>query len=236
MRNNVLCNNRYFILLSINFIVISLFGMDQNVLDKAISPFGCYAFSAGEFGSYFYVYGENLLQGKVETNFFGIPLSLKDWESSQNKQNLMKKLVGQYKVHLVSENQEAIAKDVTDLLQLVRNNVTLQKSIYSVMVRSVTLRKEIDRMPTIIITCAQGKNSAQQVINILFQVFQTKQGLGCKLPYNQKVTSYIYYAQGNSDDKKIKELEQYFEQPAMVHYKADVTGKKEDYSLILPTK
>lgn len=86
-------------------------------------------------------------------------------------------------------------------------------------------------LPSIVIYPALGKENAQIVLDRIIELFQCYDGLDIDLPFNKKITSLIYYSQGNSDDKIIKDLSQYFEHPKMIHYRSDFTGQAVDYRL-----
>jgi hypothetical protein len=92
-------------------------------------------------------------------------------------------------------------------------------------------RKEV-RPQFVIYT--EGKENAQKIVDILYKNFEKTLGLNVTPRYNEKVTSLIYFAQGQGKDKaKYSFL---FEQPDMVYFKANVTGQKEDYRLKNPSK
>lgn len=85
-------------------------------------------------------------------------------------------------------------------------------------------------MPALIIYPQNGKEHAQRVLDIIEELFDGVQGLDVVPRFNQKVTSLIYYAQGNGDDKIYDHLKSYYEDD-LIHFKSDFTGRKVDYRL-----
>lgn len=209
-------------------IISPLCGMEEGIVYEKAKAFGCSVFS---FGVYHYLHNEKIFKGDIDINSFGSNFSLKDIDDRDNRAFVIKKLVRQYKVHLMSKDKESVISDLEDLLRLIQKDVELQKSIYKVLVRSTMQENMVRRMPAITIICSKGKKKAQYVVNSLYKAFKDKDGLDRELEYNKKVTNFIRYAQGNSDDRKVKGFESYFEQPDMIHYRADITGKDQDYHL-----
>lgn len=156
-----------------------------------------------------------------------------------NKNNVMKVLVQDYKIHLMPKGDMAV--DLIALIELIRDDKELQKSINSFklknrfnddeMIIAGTEGKEV--MPKIVIYCASGKEQAQTALNKIYDAFKDREGLDVTPRFNQKITSYIYYAQGNGDDKKI--YSSFFE-PDKIHYRKDVTEENQDYHLKIPSK
>lgn len=70
--------------------------------------------------------------------------------------------------------------------------------------------------PFIVIYASPGH--AQYVLDKVKKLLGKQEGLGITPRYNAAVTSLIYYAQGNSDDKKKPGFQEYFEQPNMAFY------------------
>ena len=85
-------------------------------------------------------------------------------------------------------------------------------------------------MPIIVIYSRAGKEFAQRLLDAIIDLFGDAQGLDTAPRFNRKITSLIYYAQGDGDDKIISGAEHYFEED-FVHFKSDFTGEEADYKL-----
>lgn len=85
-------------------------------------------------------------------------------------------------------------------------------------------------MPIIVIYSRAGKEFAQRLLDAIVDLFGDAHGLDTAPRFNRKITSLIYYAQGDGDDKLIPGAEQYFEED-FVHFKSDFTGEEVDYKL-----
>lgn len=85
-------------------------------------------------------------------------------------------------------------------------------------------------MAVIVIYCRDGKQYAQQLLDAVFDLFGNAEGLDITPRFNRRITSLIYYAQGNGDDKIIPGAERYFEED-FIHFKPDFTGEEVDYKL-----
>jgi len=170
-------------------------------------------------------------------------LSLKShWKTTEDKSTLLKKLAEEYKIHLMPKG--SAIEEFDELIQLIKNDTELGKAIVTFKILftfkddeeiKTNFKENKTIFPKIVIYAASGKKNAQFVLNKIYAAFKGKEGLDIAPRCNQKITSYIYYAHGNGGDKEIYEYKDFFEQPDMIHYKSDVTGKLENYSLdILP--
>lgn len=96
--------------------------------------------------------------------------------------------------------------------------------------------------PLVVIYPASGQSNAQRLLEILYEAFNGVPGTGQVPRFNEQITDLLYVAQGNGDDKEQVTLPasnprarpwwiHYYEQPFMVYYAADITGKQVDYHL-----
>jgi|GEM_PF-5632390 len=91
--------------------------------------------------------------------------------------------------------------------------------------------KENDHYMAIIVLYPRaGKEYAQQALDMIIDLFGATEGLDVTPRFNQQISSLIYYAQGNADDKLIPGSELYFEED-FIHFKSDFTGQETDYRL-----
>jgi hypothetical protein len=148
-----------------------------------------------------------------------------------------------YKIHLMPKKED-LCKTINLLLNATKNDPELQNLINQI--------KAIDDFDTyinnpqadasyacIVIYPASGKQNAQRLLDKLYSMFKDQEGLNVTPRWNEKVTSLIYFAQGNADEKKLKEFQKFFEPGddqgnGRVYFKADATGVIEDYHLINP--
>lgn len=209
----------------------SIFNMNESA-----HKFGCFGFSAG---AYYYLYNADLFKGSVDCNERGVRISLNDFCNTQNdRKEILAKLVNHYRIYLMpkAENMQA---DVEYLLTVIQKNKDLQEAIHLVALRKlgpvITLHNSTSVvMPKIVVYCARGKDNAQATLNMLYAACKDKQGLDIVPRFSKKITSYLYYTQGNGDDKTVEAFRSVFEQPDMVHYRFDVTGIKQNYHLTMP--
>jgi len=144
-----------------------------------------------------------------------------------------------YKIHLMPQDKDFISL-LIDLAEFAYRNKEFANLIYKVKclpilesaphARAMAIEKQ---WPKIVLYISTGKGDAQKALNMLYERYHAKEGLNRAPRFNQKVTSLIYFAQGNGDDKE-SYLEKYFEQPEKYYFKPDFTGKYEDYHLIHP--
>lgn len=163
-------------------------------------------------------------------------------------------LTQEYKIHLMPKDEDLYAISKM-FIEEIKTNTLLQQLIGTVKIKAVTtpdeqLHKEaaIKNMsenqkadwretdyydlPRIVIYVGGGREAAQKVLNEIYRIFKNVEGMNRGSGFNQRVTSLIYFAQGNREDK-IKEFWNFFE-PSLIYYRADVTGTHEDYHLTIP--
>lgn len=156
--------------------------------------------------------------------------------------------VNLYKIHLMPKDEDIINATIA-LLDIIKNDPELQSLISQVKVKAAMepLVKEycVEHplseyylLPKIIIYIAKGKDVAQRVLNKIYESFKNLEGINRKPGFNKKVTSFIYFAQGNRDDKL--QLPEYFNfqdphpENRGVYFKSNVTGEEQEYRLINP--
>jgi hypothetical protein len=160
----------------------------------------------------------------------------------QEGPDVLEKLVQEYKIHLMPRGQ--MVAFLAHLMEIIHGNRELLQLIYMFKLRLTfddnMIASESKRKPKIVIYPEKGKESAQQMLNRLYVFLKDLPGLDVSPRYNCKVTSLIYVAQGNGDDKNfVKEHPEYiqlYEQPEMVYFNAEtiaqITGKQQpDYHL-----
>lgn len=162
------------------------------------------------------------------------------------KNECFKILTQRYKIHLMPKDKNflhtiiklcsVIAK--SELASLI-TNVKI-KGILEANNMIINKLEDILELPKIIIYIDGGRDNAQKALNIIYEHFGSMEGLDRCPRYNQKITSLIYFAQGNAEDKDEKYNQcgdsSYFEQPDRIYFRTDVTGENQDYHLIDPKK
>lgn len=115
-----------------------------------------------------------------------------------------------YKIHLMPCAADDLLHIVHEFIQALRSNQKLQKSIngfkfklpqYHELLEQQLLNTKNELLPIIVIYPVAGKEYAQYVLDILYQLFGTMEGLNMTPRYNAQVTSLIYYAQGDGSLK-----------------------------------
>ncbi len=91
-------------------------------------------------------------------------------------------------------------------------------------------------LPRVVFYSDLGTESTQRALDILYNLFKKHpeiKGSGERPRFNGKVNDLIWVAQGNGDDKIAGAGNNlaYFEQPLMIYYRPDFTGKVENYHL-----
>ncbi len=77
-------------------------------------------------------------------------------------------------------------------------------------------------VPKIVIYAVTGKDKAQYVLDEVYKEFLQLEGLDMPPRFNEKVTSLIYFAQGDGDEKLLPKKQYLFEFPDRVYYRDDV--------------
>lgn len=143
-----------------------------------------------------------------------------------------------YKIHLMPSDKD-FKKVLLQLIHFIRENEQLLQVISSLKVKPIfesdlSLSPGIGVLPKIVIYIGGGKDDAQRALDILYNEYRKQKGTGRGPAFNEQVTSLIYFTQGNRDEKMI--YPEYFEQPDMVYFLHNVTGKSENYPLRNPKK
>jgi hypothetical protein len=151
---------------------------------------------------------------------------------------IIERAVQLYKIHLMPLDKD-FKKVVLKLLRFIRGNEQLLRVISSLKVKPIlegdlSLSPGVGVLPKIVIYIGGGAADAQQALDILYREYHKQKGTGYGPSFNEQVTSFIYFAQGNRDEKMI--YPEYFEQPNMVYFLDNVTGKSENYHLRNPKK
>ncbi len=150
-------------------------------------------------------------------------------------------LANAYKIHLMPK-QEDFNEIVSMFLSELEKNTKLQEVFYNfkILANPVFIKHFSSQLPekiapTIVLYPALGKENAQQVLDIVANLYGKKEGSAIIPRFNKQITSLIYYAQGEGDDKKVLKLRHYYE-PDFVHYKKDFIkeGEEQNYSLTDP--
>jgi hypothetical protein len=166
-----------------------------------------------------------------------------NYELETDKPNFIKKVAEDYKFHLMPKGPAY--EDFEELIQLIKKDEKLRERIVTFKVSTCNdsneqIKQDADTgkeiFPKIVIYAAAGKHNAQIVCDRLFAAFKDKEGLDITPRYNKRINSYLYYSNGNGDDKKIAKYKDFFEQSDLVHFKSDITGEKKDYHLQIPTE
>lgn len=155
-------------------------------------------------------------------------------------------LVQQYKIHLMPKLVDLypiLKKFFTEL----RTNPELQAVINDVKIMDTMAQEYLAREPfkiaaRVVIYPASGKENTQKALDLLYALFKETKGVDVTPRFNEKITSLIFVAQGDADDKLDllkNKYEQFkagdvFEIPDMIYYKKDFTGQVQDYYLQKP--
>ncbi len=151
-------------------------------------------------------------------------------------------LVNLYKIHLMPKFDD-IERITITLLQEIEQDHEIRNSIAAFKIVTTETQETIERnLPRIVIYANPGKATAQLLLNKMYELFKDIQGIDKTPRFNQKITSLLYWAQGNGDDKEIDSYRKYFDQPNMICYSAnfkqifDPQAPLEDYYLVDPKK
>lgn len=128
-----------------------------------------------------------------------------------------------YKIHLMPREQ-----DIDDTLLRIFDAVKgdeLRTKIHDMKLvcgSEKELREHKSSMPKIVIYVENSKTDAQYVLDTMYKLFLDKkdQGAGWTPRWNYRVNSFVFFAQGDGDNKvggcSFREL---FQQPEMIYYK-----------------
>ncbi len=131
-------------------------------------------------------------------------------------------LTGLYKIHLMPKYDD-LNTVITMFTQRLQQDPALQNSLESFKIvqnkhiNDVVLKTgNGEIMPLVVLYPATGKENAQKVLNIIADIYKDRKGLDITPRYNRKITSLIYYAQGDADQKKSTTAKHF--EPGFVHY------------------
>lgn len=154
----------------------------------------------------------------------------------QYAKEILRELTGSYKIHLMPQHQD-IFETIVTVLDALKEDSELQNLIYDFKSK-INLENERDDkgnvLPLIVIYPSAGKENAQKALDKIYRLFRDKKGLDITPRFNQRVTSLIYFAQGDADHKKYEENDKYYELPLKIYYNPTITGSFEDYHLKIP--
>lgn len=140
----------------------------------------------------------------------------------------------QYYINLMPGSD--LTSIIIKMLRAIKNDSDLANNIqcFKALVDSDLTFSDYDTgsrcVPRISILPAQGKNSAQLVLNKLYTLFKHTKGLNAKPDYTAMVTDLIGVSQGDFDFRPFGY--DYFER-GLVYYK-NLTGTNVDYHLLHP--
>ena len=221
------------------FVVVPLirgeFGEFTNELNKELNDDFGMMYTSG----YVFVSSEELMKAKKSS-------------SKKTAKNLRKKkfnnLVQNYKIHLMPKDACSFMVIIEQFLKELKNNSTLQNAVngfkfkfvdFATIREKITdnLRNDIPISPIMVIYPGKTKENAQMVLNTVYRLFGSIEGLDVIPRGNKKITSLIYYAQGDWDFKIYPEYEGYFTSDK-IFFRPDIENKgyNVDYSLNDPSK
>lgn len=152
-----------------------------------------------------------------------------------------------YKIHLMPKDDNYEKFWIRFLSDLYKNKDILSKIL---MVKAKASPDELCKYlgaPKIVLYIPGGKEDAQYVLEKIYELYHSEEGCGHMSAFNEKVTDFISFAQGNRD-QKTKEMEEgypedqkHFELPELIYFKADFDGTSfgnppKDYKLKNPAR
>lgn len=163
-------------------------------------------------------------------------IKVEDYPLISPEENDRKKLVMNYKIHLMSQDKKQTFSIVNTLLNKLKNTKETLYNLIGIFKVAKKLNKPYDTefyFPNIVIYPISGKDNAQKVLNEIYKIFKDIEGNNLTPRFNKKVTSLIYYAQGDGDYKPNRP-EDY--EDDKIHFKSDFVKKDthEDYKLTIP--
>lgn len=149
--------------------------------------------------------------------------------------NEKKIIAGNYKIHLMPRNGDELKFIMGRLCVLAREGSFCESlacfKIFSTfnftdnrkMMQEVLQKRSRDNavLPIIVLYPHIGKENAQKVLTLVYEEFKTMRGLNITPRYNEKVTSLIYFAQGNGDEKGSTYASRHFEPIQQIYFKND---------------
>lgn len=127
-------------------------------------------------------------------------IDIKAW--IQNNPKLFEALESQYKIHLMPRLED-LFHDISRLIKRIKEDKEFSENIQTFKVREniSNLIQNNETMPLVVIYPKAGKKSAQIVLDKVYNLFKNEEGLDLAPRYNEKITSKIYWTQGNGDHK-----------------------------------
>ena len=192
----------------------------------------------------------DVMQGKL-TKREGRPYRLVDvlrTPDERMQEAIKSELAGRYKIHLMPKGIKDVRSILEKLVSELKVNPAFKKAIYGFKIATpmpyglpddltkeyVSGRTRGGRIPGLIVVYPSlGKENAQLVLDTLYELFKDMPGMDLAPDYNKKITSLIYVAQGDADDKVGNE--QYFG-PGGVYYKEELIGQPGGNALKSPKK
>lgn len=116
-----------------------------------------------------------------------------------------KEAIMQYKIHLMPQDDD-LENVVLRLAWLIRGTTELNRDVMGFKIVCLPFEyASREEMPRIVIYVGGGKEAAQRVLNAMYDAFCDLHGRG--LPYaprfNEKITNFLYAAQGHGNDKNM---------------------------------
>ncbi len=148
------------------------------------------------------------------------------------------KVTKEYKIHLMPKSGEDLLLIIERLLKEIQSNDQLQNSLVEIKFKTPDYQELKERLkklksgskkvkPIIVIYPGSSKKDAQTVLNSVYKLFGTMEGLDMAPRFNEKITSLIYYAQSHGDIKRGNEFDEFFTEDKKF-FKPDVEGKGYD--------
>ena len=150
----------------------------------------------------------------------------------------------EYKIHLMPRSAEDLETIVKGIIEELRTNSVLQNCIsgirfkmpqYNEPLEPQLMTEKNEILPIVVIYPIAGKDNAQYVLDTVYKLFGTMEGLDIPPRYNAQITSLIYYAQGDGSSKS--RYPKYFTEDK-IFFKPDIEGKgyNIDYHLDNPAQ
>lgn len=136
-----------------------------------------------------------------------------------------------YKIHLMPYDH-----DLVSLAYLLSGIIQEDPDLYNNIIsyKFHLLRHTSSYETPRVVIYINGKETAQKVLNILFTKLADIPGSRYPARYSAYVTDLIWVAQSHSEYKRDPSKKDNYEEPYLIYYRNDITGKKEDYHLKHP--
>ena len=180
-----------------------------------------------------YVYFDN----NKRTHMSNMTLPQMVYRTSSDKERIAaaQELVKTYKIHLMPAQNI----DVAEILVRIKKALTQDSQLSSLIQTFKILYSPTQQNGTTfarLVIYANGKEQAQKIVDALYhnKIMSEMPGSGLRPRFNGKVNDLIWIAQGDGDFKMENLYDWYYEMPAKIYYRKDITGKVENYHLINP--